>query len=1625
MKKLLALLIAVMMVVVLVPATMLSAMVPETSSEVGGEEGGNNPSESVTSPSDPLPGEPGDNEEGSEAENERTEEDVAALDKEFTEGEDVLALFDNNGELVGYFADFVSAAVWVRSGDTVALLADLTVSEQIVINRDLTLKGNGFAIYDATGNDYQPVIWIKDHGTDVSVSDLTVVTPNTGLLVSTTAISALFDENYEITGEPFLSANHNSSDSCRINVVLDNCQILTNVNDRHAYDNIDSAQAMADFQASSDSSVAALILHGQNVYVKITGEDSVYASNAPQHTVANLGGFLDIYDGLIYGHDAYNVLGLYGRTNISAEADNQMRSATTAIYGGRFIAGPEVGASLIRSLRGHTLVIAGGEFVQTTSGTQLIRVSDSDRAGYAYILGGDFYNDNGSTIFGAGNVDLSYVRIYGGNFFAQNNPGIATTKRPTYSFRYNGYETTDRLGVDAAYGMYIDAGYKISTFGYPESPVYNANTKIDYVKSGFHYLQSVTYDETWLITNGYIEQGFAYLVTNGEDAAPTGFYGFELERALFYLGNGGTFTLARDITWEQPAKATKGEDDYDYGVHVRCRPATAEMTFNSAAKNGYYTLTASVTNMSFFTLQGGTFRFDNIGIVNQKGGIIGTRSAGNNTVYFTGGYYEANTTGAAACDGIVLNGATTAYILGGTFTSDRASITIGDGANVYFGIEGTQQGPTLIQKNAQAIWAGGGSGMKMTFYYATFRDTGTTGNNIYIDAGAKNFELTIYDGYFYVNNKGNNQVLSAAKDATGTVNIYGGTFLRGNTGPGTNAYGKVLIFEHNGEVNLYGGHFRTLVADNTIMTIRQNTVTVTVGDEETGEGPTFQTNGGHAIQIDSNYNTNATVNIYGGVFKGSNSKSTILMGQNNSDGTVTATLNIYNGDFTAVKTILTVGDDDIANIYNGIFNSTNGGNMFVTNTNSKLYIHDGVYTKTSGNVYTPGNNSVLWVYGGSFNSTGGFSVYKGTNDHTINLGAPGSKEGPDVYAKTCLFGTSDGNDSAVYYTVYGGNYVVETTGNTIYLYGATRGAIKIYDGNFLEFGGTSRMFRIGGTFDGIVDIYGGTFEHNSTSDLLCIVDTARADVTIGREDGTGPVMTAIGQAILEVTTNATEPMHVKVLGGNLTTNGGVESVFNFNKLPAGSTVLFDNNPTITATENTAENTAATAKNTGSYAVNFNAAGSTLTINGGSYYTYGNVDTTINIKEGTATINAGYFYSNGMSVARVTGGATATTNGTTEVTTTTTAQLIIKGGLYVLAANWERNDSNNATKDSVIMAGEDDDYGTIIIDGGTFVSGSDIGRYVINKYNAASTITLNDGIFMASDVQQYYYYTGKTAENIAVDRQNNMQIVYAGKSYFTYIMSGEEAVTEYHKVTGKGEIRLMKIELGDQDQYISGIRFTTVIDEDALDLMGEQLPAELMSQVTGVQWGTLIVPADFLATTNGFLTHAALIEAGLEYQDIPADRSYEETEDGITFTAALTNIKEENYGRRFVAVGYAKLTVNNTEPDGATEYYLYAEFDEKGVSLAELAAILLENEVNAINPYSAELKALLQTFAAALPEDEIPEIKPSEPGDDDVINDPFGTDESEDEENGDGGDDDSDGAGDDNGGTGDDNGGTDE
>lgn len=1500
----------------------------------------------------------------------------------------------NEGEAPVEYATFAEALAAVKPGAVVKLLRDVRTFGTTEITCDMTLLGNGYTIYDASLTRKTFMFHIRGAYTDVLFDDVTLVTAFGGIYVSQNEVSQRADE----------SSATSKNDSVVINVTLNNCKVVAAAVVKDAYDYVDQKGGESTLRLMKDSSLGALYQHGEGTYVKITGEKSFYACSNVE-TIVNFGGFLDIYDGFVYGFAASQVMLLRGRQNVSEKASNQMRSATTAIYNGVFMGGSQVGMSVARTLRGHAMIIMDGEFIlaecnnPADNDRHVIRVSDSNRAGYLYVMGGDFYQPSGILpVFGWGLASVAYIRIWGGNFWGNCPTGIQNRRETSYSFN------NITPGLDMAYGTYIDAGYKVTDYTYTENDrAYPERTNSDYVKEyGYLYHQSVDYDEAWLVENGYMDEGIAYIVTGSQnDTTPTEYYSFEFEKALFELGNGGTFTLVHDVTLNQPAKlTTTGEADTDYGFFGRYRPADSSVIFNTQGKKDFYTITTNVDTHHFLTLAGGSYTFQDFGVVNNGGALL-KFADDDMSVKISGGRYLGRNVNASMID---TNGMlrTTLIVESGEFEYDgekasNAMFQLRVDAKAVFGIEGTKIGPTIYKGSMlNAIQVShpvaGEKGGDLTIYYADMVDVGFDGRLIAVEGAVQDFTISIYDGEFLLNNTsyynaGANWTLIQAPDnARGVFNFYGGNFTREGTGQGRGNNSKMFIFENDGVVNFFGGTYRQNMT-NVLMSVRKNGVlTVNMGDPTTGEGPVFRGNGSTMISMDNDNTTTAVINVYAGTYTGNKGG---IFGIGKSTG-VAGTVNVYGGQFTLTSSSVAGFDagNGAINFYNGTISATgSGGGVFTVTGAGAANIYDGTFT-ANNKFLSAVKGSTFNVYGGNYTVTSDFLFCgdQSSGSFTLNLGMRDGSSGPTMTVN-CIVSTyldtaekQKATNMAAYVNIYACNATITSNGYACY---GRLGVFNVYGGDFLMTG-QNRLFRIGGYYEGEVNIYGGNLISNA-GHCLAITDNSTAKVVLGKPDGTGPVMLATKNATLDISTNG--KVEMTIYGGTYTTEAAYHTM-NWVKSGEGSKLLIEDGQFYQNRNN----------HVGSSVIwlVFTGGKGEAIVNGGSYYANNNANSCFYLVEGSCTVNGGYYYSNGMSTIGVIGGSGTPYDADYNkgyITTPSTAALTINGGVFFLDSNWQRSDNADTNRDdAVLRAGGGTGYGTVVINGGTYISASKNGARIINKINGTSSVKINGGVFMASERQEYYFYSAGNVydvdgnrlnawldpANIPVNRQSDRVVSYNGASYHVYMLEGES--TSYINVTSKAAIRIVTTDTGVTKDYVSGLRFTTTIDGASIQAFATQNGVA----VGNIIFGTLIVPEEFLQGLNAF-THADLTAAGLEFLDVLADKSLlidPETGDA-SFTAAITEILPENYGRRFVAVGYMMVAATEEQAE-VIGYATHAT----GTSLAELAVILLENEINNQDPYSAELKALLQAYAAALPEGGAPEGGETPEVPDDTENDDF-------------------------------------
>ena len=153
---------------------------------------------------------------------------------------------------------------------------------------------------------------------------------------------------------------------------------------------------------------------------------------------------------------------------------------------------------------------------------------------------------------------------------------------------------------------------------------------------------------------------------------------------------------------------------------------------------------------------------------------------------------------------------------------------------------------------------------------------------------------------------------------------------------------------------------------------------------------------------------------------------------------------------------------------------------------------------------------------------------------------------------------------------------------------------------------------------------------------------------------------------------------------------------------------------------------------------------------------------------------------------------------------------------------------------------------------------------------------------------------------------------------------------------------------------TGMRFTTTFNE-----------------IEGATYGTIIVPASYLANLDSF-TLEALEAAGRNYLNIEAINGIDEPVDGkVTFRAAITNIDPTRYTTAFAAIAYAKV--------GDTYYYTAFDLEDNARTVDFVATEALDdlretkegdyqNKVTAYgatlySPYTATQREIIEGFVS--------------------------------------------------------------
>ena len=191
------------------------------------------------------------------------------------------------------------------------------------------------------------------------------------------------------------------------------------------------------------------------------------------------------------------------------------------------------------------------------------------------------------------------------------------------------------------------------------------------------------------------------------------------------------------------------------------------------------------------------------------------------------------------------------------------------------------------------------------------------------------------------------------------------------------------------------------------------------------------------------------------------------------------------------------------------------------------------------------------------------------------------------------------------------------------------------------------------------------------------------------------------------------------------------------------------------------------------------------------------------------------------------------------------------------------------------------------------------------------VVVEAGAFFPS----YQYMTGKTTEETYYVLSREVTLINNSEQGLTgYLLSENEAPIDIQMASGAA-VRITS------DMATSGIRFQTKIAKTEIETLQNALNN---GEYKKVEFGTLIVPNDYLM--GGLFTHEWLDKNGFNYLDIPSTAGISngfpvEDRDYYSYFGSIVKLKEENYNRKFVGVGYIKITDSEDNVS-----YFYASYD---------------------------------------------------------------------------------------------------
>lgn len=904
----------------------------------------------------------------------------------------------------------------------------------------------------------------------------------------------------------------------------------------------DDVAALTLQNCSVSAQEVAVFVSGNGAALTVKGAGSSYYGDLA--AVAVDGGFVDIYGG---NYSADDVV-------IAAH------EATVAVYDGTFVSA-ENGSAIVYA-DNATVILAGGEYA-TTAGTNAALVESADAD--IRVLGGKYYQaDADAPLFNGGAV------VYQGFFYGQSEIDLSAVT--------------------------LNDGYAVQSYAY-EDPTFPANTKLELVEAtGYFHMSEIVYDEAWLAENGY--NGTAYDVTNGVyNEYPVFYYGFELERAYFYLGNGGSLTVTRDVEFAS-----------DSALTFRQRPATSEVTLTSLVKgDGAYTLRALMDGNYPLVATGGTYNISDLRLFNALGGAVlldadGTDKNGNVLNLLSGA-------SVAGYDGhsVWVNAYSTLNVYDGAYVHAAAGVNgnydgtgyalitlVGGSLNVYGGNLGYARltdadgyyvdtlATSTMNTVAVAVDEATDVAASINIYNGKLGKSETNldyataiinlseehermdGTKIYVENGefnsamnsiircsGRNIEILIKGGTFngptvIGSNLGHSDLICVnglSADVHNRLTIEGGSFSGGRDQFIINGYAKVSVSNtyHVGAMSsVFALHGKT----ETPVTLTNSTVESTVHAFWCNSSAFTVTDckvtvkgaswGPTAFAVEGDAATAGNIVINGGSYEISNGYFVQITGL--AERTVTVNDASFNGIGGSCFCMNPEGRADL------VINS----GSFVNNYNGSHQIETwGDPAKTVGSVTINGGT---FTRGGS--ASGRMIKFYGSNNVTINGGYFDSKTSEVIVIE------KDSNRSyapTLTLTINGGTFRNDVDGySLIFMNTNAEADIVITDGTFQSYGGGwGPCLDVAGK--GVTNVYGGSYES------LCSAGTGSdACVTVG--DGICNIYAgtfrANGMCVARGLAGKT--------GGEGDVNGSITTTANSRLNIYGGVLTLENNPARTA-----------------------------------------------------------------------------------------------------------------------------------------------------------------------------------------------------------------------------------------------------------------------------------------------------------------------------------------------------------------------------------------------------------------------------------------------------------------------------